>query len=85
MSIQMLGLPNGEYVSDGGSRVKIFGDHGGSFEIDFDWLEEGACVESRPSVYEGRLIWSDCECCGSGGSTELVAVRVRHDRSTQKV
>ncbi len=53
-----------------GSRIRVFGEHLGCYEIDFDWLEEGACMGSRPSIdisdrSEPWLTW-DCDCCDGG-------------------
>ena len=58
-----------------GSTVQLRGKHGGDITIDFDWLEEGGCIDcevdidaSRDTMWH-RLIWA-CESCG-GGSAEL--------------
>ena len=66
-------LPNGKYRTKAGSTVEVSGAHSGRFNIEFDWFEEpGACIDCRPSVEEGRLVWN-CEEHESG-SAELVAV-----------
>lgn len=61
----------GAYRTSHGSTVHV---DGGVFDISFDWVEEGACCESTPSVYDGRLCWQ-CACC-EGGSAELIMVPV---------
>lgn len=45
----------------------ISGKYGGISRVDFDWLEEGACIDCVPSAYEdeGDLVWS-CDICGGG-------------------
>jgi len=60
----MITLGSGTYQTKKGSTVEIYGSFNGSFLIDFDWVEEGACIEATPSILEDRLIWQ-CECCGS--------------------
>lgn len=64
------------YRTAHGSRVEISGRHMGIVTIDFDWLEEGACIESKRNVLaetrdpeDAWLFWS-CKCCG-GGQTRL--------------
>jgi len=56
-----------DYVTERGSRVRPI--RKSSWEITFDWLEEGACVEAVPAVdtANSRLLWS-CECCDGGGA-----------------
>lgn len=51
--------------------MTIGGPHGGISEVEFDWLEEGGCIDCVPHAYDddGYLVW-DCDQCG-GGSTEL--------------
>jgi len=58
------------YSTAHGSRVEISGRHRGIVTIDFDWFEEGACVEAHPSCEtmdptDAWLYWQ-CECCGFG-------------------
>ena len=62
-------LPNGTYRTAAGSLVTIDGIYGGRHVIDFDWFEEGACIEAHPSVdvIDGCLHWN-CGCCPDGGS-----------------
>ena len=62
------------YSTAAGSRVEISGKHRSISTIDFDWFEEGACVEAKRNVNvelgdEPRLHWY-CDCCG-GGSAPL--------------
>ena len=54
-----------EHVSRRGSRVRPVSKS--SWEIIFDWFEEGACIESVPEIdrSEPALTWS-CECCEDG-------------------
>lgn len=66
-------LFNGSYRTQSGSTVTIRGEHGGRHDIDFDWLEERACIEAHPAVEDGRLVWS-CSCCADGGGAPLAAV-----------
>ena len=58
-----------EYVTESGSTVK---SEGGRSFVNFDWVEEDACVECKvdPAPREGSLFW-DCEECG-GGSARLL-------------
>ena len=67
-------LPVGKYKTDAGSTMTISGKYGGISEVDFDWLEENACIECQPEPYEddGFLVWH-CECCG-GGKAKLNAI-----------
>ncbi|PWB94629.1 hypothetical protein [Methylosinus sporium] len=56
------------YRTAAGSTVEVSGEFRGIFEITFDWLEEGACIEVRSSVTvdlrdEPRLYWR-CDCHG---------------------
>ena len=58
------------FRTGGGSRVRVFGRHLGSYEVDFDWFGEGACIEAAPSVdiddkSDPWLRWQ-CDCCESG-------------------
>ncbi len=68
-------MVNGTYKTQAGSIVRISGKHSGIAEVEFDWLEEDACIECEPNPYPeddgGRLIltWS-CDYCG-GGKAEL--------------
>lgn len=71
-------LTNGVYITKAGSTVTISGKYSGIAEVDFDWLEEGGCIECEPHPYPSPndggwdLIW-DCEECG-GGRAPLRAV-----------
>jgi len=69
-----MGFPNGIYRTKNGSMMEISGKHSGISKVDFDWLEEGACCDCAPDVYEqhGQLVWH-CDECG-GGSAELFPV-----------
>ena len=58
-------MQNGHYQTVNGSRVTVSGRHSGIYEIEFDWVEENACIECRPSVYDGSLVW-DCDHCNGG-------------------
>jgi len=52
------------YMSENGSKVKEFGKHLGAYEIDFDWFEDGACIEGAPIWdKEEKCILSACGCC----------------------
>lgn len=57
------GMTPGRYVTANGSEVVIRGEHSGSVEIEFDWLEESACIEADFWVQDGELLW-ECDCCG---------------------
>jgi len=62
-------LPNGTYHTAAGSTLTVSGEHGGTRELEFDWLEEeNACIDCVPEPYEddeGHLVWH-CEVCGRG-------------------
>lgn len=73
----MNNLPNGKYKTEAGSIVVISGKHNGKARVDFDWLEEGGCIDCVPEPYpeefgenDFRLIWF-CDYCG-GGNTKLI-------------
>jgi hypothetical protein len=69
-------MTNGQYRTTHGSTVEVSGAHSGIYEIAFDWVEEdGACIECRPSVHDGCLVW-DCDE-HEGGSAELKRVNAR--------
>jgi hypothetical protein len=58
------------YRTARGSRVEISGKHRGISVIDFDWFEEGACIEAHPTCEttdpnDAWLYWQ-CGCCGHG-------------------
>lgn len=59
-----------DHVTAAGSRVKPVG--AASWTIQFDWFEEGACVEAVPELRksERRIAWS-CPCCDCSGGAEL--------------
>lgn len=67
----MSGLPNGKYKTAAGSTVVISGDHSGISTVEFDWLEENACVDCEAAAYPVKqgadwfLEWSCEECGGS--------------------
>lgn len=65
-------LPPGKYKTQAGSTMEITGKHGGISIVEFDWLEEGGCIDCVPEPYddEGCLVWS-CEECG-GGCAQLM-------------
>ena len=67
-------LPNGKYRTANGSTMEISGTRGGISRVDFDWLEEGACLDCRVRAYEhdGNMIW-ECDYC-DGGRTPLFPV-----------
>ena len=60
-------LPNGNYQTEAGSTLTISGTHGGIFEVDFNWLDEGGCDSCEPEPYDsdGYLVWH-CNICGGG-------------------
>jgi hypothetical protein len=65
------------YRTERGSWVEISGKHRGVSVIDFDWLEEGACIEAYPTCEtynpsDAWLYWH-CECCGHGQAKLVVA------------
>jgi hypothetical protein len=70
------------YRTASGSRVEISGEHRGISVIEFDWFEEGACIEARPSAETGdrdepMLYWF-CECHGDG-QARLRAIKPSSD------
>ena len=65
-------LKNGQYRTRAGSTVRISGEHSGIYEIEFDWVEENACVDCVPAVNDGYLSWH-CERWG-GDSARLYPV-----------
>lgn len=69
-----MGLPCGHYRTAAGSEMWVYGDNCGKSAVEFDWLEEGCCLDCQPSAYDvdGMLVWH-CEECG-GGAAELVPV-----------
>ena len=72
-----LGLANGHYVTAAGSRVEIFGKYAGAYRIDWDWVEENACIECQPCIDDGELAWH-CEYC-EGGRAKLVPAKEASD------
>lgn len=72
-------MRNGKYKTKNDSIIEISGKYSGIARVDFDWLEEGGCIDCIPEPYpeefdEGdfRLIWY-CEHCG-GGNAKLEKV-----------
>lgn len=52
------------YRSQSGSTVTV--PRWGVWEIDWDWLEEGACFNAHPSFDDDAgdpAIFATCECC----------------------
>lgn len=73
-------LPNGKYITVAGSTLEISGKYGGKAKVEFDWLEEGACIDCQCEPYpeefdndNWRLIWY-CEYC-NGGNAKLQPAR----------
>lgn len=69
--------PDRHYRTEAGSHVRVFGRYYGCYEIDWDWLAEGACDTATPSAdtsnpADAWLVWS-CVCCDYG-QARLVAV-----------
>ena len=68
-------MKNGRYITAAGSTVEISGEHSGISRVEFDWLEEGGCIDCQPHAYseidgnEFYLIWI-CRECG-GGKAQL--------------
>lgn len=60
-------LPIGRYRTEKGSTMKVYGRYAGKSQVNFDWLEEGACCDCKPEPYddEGSLVWH-CDQCGGG-------------------
>ena len=60
-------MKNGKYKTDAGSTMTISGKYGGISTVEFDWLEEKACIECQPEPYDddGYLVWQ-CDYCGGG-------------------
>lgn len=73
-------LTNGAYITQAGSIVRISGKHSGIAEVDFDWLEEDACIDCKPNPYpedDGDsliLTWS-CNYCSGGHATLIPLAR----------
>lgn len=69
-----MNLTCGLYRTAAGSEMVVHGDNCGKSSVDFDWLEEGACIECQPEPYDedGMLVWH-CDECG-GGTAELLPV-----------
>lgn len=67
-------LPCGHYRTAAGSVMRVSGERCGASEVEFDWLEEGGCIDCEASAYDvdGQLVWS-CDECG-GGNAELFPV-----------
>ena len=70
------------YHTEAGSLVTLSGKFYGASNILFDWFEEGACIEARPTVdmsdaNEPWLIW-ECECCGQGQSRLYARTNTRN-------
>jgi len=74
-----MGLPNGHYITESGSEMRISGEHGGISTVDFDWLEEGGCFDCAPEPYDqdGYLVWHCAECGGSAAALHLVVPNVK--------
>lgn len=64
-------LSNGHYRTAAGSEMWISGEHRDKSKVEFDWLEEGGCIECNVEPYDqdGMLVWH-CDECG-GGSAAL--------------
>lgn len=67
-------LPNGKYKTAAGSTLEVSGKHSGIYKVDFDWFEEGACIDCQCEPYpeewdkdDWRLIWH-CDYCGGGNA-----------------
>lgn len=64
-------MKNGTYYTKAGSRLEISGKHSGIATLDFDWFEEGGCIDCKPNPYpEGDggdwyITWA-CDYCGGG-------------------
>lgn len=61
-------MPKNEmfFVSDKGSKVRVFGENLKAFEIDFDWFEEGVCVDAKADFnfdFDEPAIIARCNCC----------------------
>lgn len=60
-------LPCGEYRTTAGSVVKISGARCGIVRVDFDWVEEGGCIDCEPDLDGDELVWH-CDVCGGGSA-----------------
>jgi len=67
-------IENGIYRTAAGSTIRVSGKHGGEISIDFEWLDEGGCIECAPYFEPSELlfVWS-CEWCG-GGSADVECI-----------
>lgn len=72
-------MKRGRYTTAAGSQVRPISE--ASWEIVFDWLEEGACIEAVPEVdtAERALFWS-CACCDETGLAPLALEEPQEDR-----
>ena len=62
---------NGTYKTRAGSIVTISGRYSGIAEVDFDRLEENACIDCEPDPYpeddgDGYYLKWHCDYCGGG-------------------
>ncbi len=63
-------MKRAEHTTEAGSLVRPI--RASSWEIVFDWAEEGACPEAIPEVgaVDCALFWS-CACCDETGLAPL--------------
>lgn len=64
-------MKSGRYHTKAGSTLEISGKYSGIATLDFDWLEEGGCIDCEPNPYpeeddgEWFVVWA-CDYCGGG-------------------
>ncbi len=66
---------NGLYRTKAGSTVRVSGRYNGIIKIDFDWFEEGGCIECEspeinimdfPDRFGNFFLTWYCEYCSKG-------------------
>jgi hypothetical protein len=71
----MSASPEARFRTRAGSTVRIFGPHGWSYEVEWDWAAEDACFGSTPapdlSDPAGPFLRWHCDCC-DGGDIALI-------------
>ena len=71
------------YKTAAGSVVTISGKHGGIIDVDFDWLEEGGCIDCFPALDPREIdyLYWHCDFCGGGKAKLIEAYALQGDKS----